>query len=38
MKKLFAMLMALSMMLTMFAGCSTTAPAPESPVSAPQTW
>ncbi len=36
MKKLFAMLMALSMMLTMFAGCSTTAPAPESPVSAPE--
>ena len=36
MKKLFAMLMALSMMLTMFAGCSTTAPAPESPVSEPE--
>ena len=35
MKKLFAMLMALSMMLTMFAGCNT-APAPESPVSAPE--
>lgn len=35
MKKLFAMLMVLSMMLTLFAGCNT-APAPESPVSAPE--
>ena len=35
MKKLFAMLMVLSMMLTLVAGCNT-APAPESPVSAPE--
>ena len=35
MKKLFAMLMVLSMMLTLFAGCNT-ASAPESPVSAPE--
>ena len=35
MKKLFAMLMALSMMLTMFAGCNT-APAPTDPAPAPE--
>ena len=35
MKKLFAMLMVLAMMLTLVAGCNT-APAPESPVSAPE--
>lgn len=35
MKKLFAMLMALSMMLTMFAGCNTT-PAPTDPTPAPE--
>lgn len=35
MKKLFAMLMALSMMLTMFAGCNT-APAPTDPTPAPE--
>ena len=37
MKKLFAMFIALSMMLTLFTGCANTAaPAPESPVSAPE--
>ena len=35
MKKMFAMLMALSMMLTMFAGCNT-APAPTDPTPAPE--
>lgn len=35
MKKMFAMLMALSMMLTMFAGCNT-APAPTDPAPAPE--